>query len=574
MPVYSPAPVWSDRHRDILARSEFAFQKQSILLPFWQEIADNFYPERAHFTMSDRAPGNFADGLSTSYPLIVRRDLGDTFASQLRPEGVEWGEVKTNRPDEAIDETGRKYLQMMSKIERKAMYDKSAQFNRATKQADHDYAAFGNSVISCEVNLKAVSLLYRNWHLRDMAWLENAEGQICFITRKWDPTAIDLYKRFGPDGVHPNVKKMVEEDGGRNAYKCVPVRHIMIMSDDYAPSQPGPAGKWTQPWVSIYLDTENHHPLEEVGKSTSYYIIMRWQTVSGSPYAFSPAVTCGLPDGRLLQAQAYTLLRAGQMAVDPPRIAVGEAFRGDLSLFPGSVSWVDYEYDGKLEEVLRTIGAEKNQFPVGFSINERTEAMLREAFYLNKLVLPQRGPEMTAEEARFRVQEYVRQASPLFAPMIDDCNGQIWDHTFVNLRGVNAFGPPEAVPDSLKGAQVDYKFVSPLLQSQEQELPRIYLDSLQLCEAARPYDPAAPKMLNPQKALRAALRGRGTPADWMVDEDDMEELSAQMAQQQAVEAAAGQVAGAAGVAQQVGEAGKSLAEAGAAAEQPDQAAAA
>jgi hypothetical protein len=63
-----------------------------------------------------------------------------------------------------------------------------ALFTRATKEGDHDFAAFGQTCISVELNKLANGLLYRCWHLRDLAWMENEEGKIGFVARKWKPT--------------------------------------------------------------------------------------------------------------------------------------------------------------------------------------------------------------------------------------------------------------------------------------------------------------------------------------------------------------------------------------------------
>lgn len=547
-------PTWSDRHSDLVLKGNYILSERGPLLSFWQEIADNFYPERAQFTVSQSITGDFAEGLSTSYPLIVRRDLGNTVSTFLRPEGQEWGEITTNKPIEKVDGAGRLWTESASKITRKAMYDESAKFARATAAGDQDWAAFGQCVISCEINWRKVCLLYRTWHMKDMAWCENSDGDICFIVRDWECPAKDLVRIFGEDRVHPVVKALVNEQNGINSYRKIRVRHHMIMAGDYdmgtpAGSRPG------LPWVSVWLDMENRHVMEETGRRTSYYMIPRWVLVDGNPYAFSPAVTAGLPDARLLQAQAYTLLRAGQMYVDPPRVAIMEAFRGDLSLYPGSISWLDAAYEGKVDEALHTISQDKTSMPVGFNMSEMTMAMLRESFYISKLQLPN-TKEMTAEEARFRVAEYVRQAAPLFAPMQTEYNGQIWDHTFVNLRSVNAYGE---IPESLQGSQVDFKFKSPILQAEEQQLPRIMMDSIGLAQAAGQMDPAAAHMLNAQAALRDALRGAGAPQPWIASEDEMEQATADTHQQMATEQAAAQVAGAANVAEQVGNAGQSLA---------------
>jgi hypothetical protein len=52
----------------------------------WQEIAENFYPERADFTINRSLGTDFGAGMMTSYPFICRRDLGDQVGQMLRSE--------------------------------------------------------------------------------------------------------------------------------------------------------------------------------------------------------------------------------------------------------------------------------------------------------------------------------------------------------------------------------------------------------------------------------------------------------------------------------------------------------
>ncbi|QZN96684.1 portal protein [Symbiopectobacterium purcellii] len=58
--------------------------------------------------------------------------------------------------------------------------------------------------------------------------------------------------------------------------------------------------------------------------------------------------------------------------------------------------------------------------------------MIHQAFYLNSLTLPNTSG-MTAYEVSQRVQEYIRQATPLFAPMEPEYNGDLCDMTFSKL---------------------------------------------------------------------------------------------------------------------------------------------
>ena len=111
----------------------------------FQELAENFYPERADFTVTSSNLDRFASNLDTSYPITARRDLGNAFGAMLRPPGKEWFTVGIKKNN--IDEDGRKWLERATRIQRRAIYDRESNFVRATKEGDHDFGTFGQCVI-------------------------------------------------------------------------------------------------------------------------------------------------------------------------------------------------------------------------------------------------------------------------------------------------------------------------------------------------------------------------------------------------------------------------------------------
>lgn len=512
---------WNDRHKSLLARVEKLYSRGE-LTGLWQQIADNFYPERGDFVVNTKAnQTDYVDHLSTSYPLIVRRDLGDSIGGMLRPRGQQWFVTKTNKDDSQLDSAGRIFLESATKAQYRAMYDRIAQFTKATKQGDHDYAAFGQAVLSLELNLAESSLLYRNWHLRDVVWWENAIGQICGVARKWKTCPADAMRYFRGN-VHPEVIKKFEQDSGKGAYEnCLDFIHIVIKGDEYEYNPSVDSQGFLRPYVSIWMDPKNKFIMEESPKLTSYYIIPRWQTVSGSQYATSPAVVAGLPDARLIQAMTYTLLRAGEKAVDPPLMAVQEAVQSDIPMYPGGVTWVDSDYEGKLSEAMQPIQNDYRALPTALGMHETQMRMIETAFYINRLSMPPVTHEMTAEEARYRVQQYIRQALPLFEPIEHEYNAPICENTFQLLLSVNAFGPRNSMPDSLADQEVEFKFESPLIEARDQELARTFIDSKALIAEAADIYPAAAKILNAETALRDALRGRGAPETWVKGAEEM-----------------------------------------------------
>ena len=168
--------------KELRETADKLFGERTTFMVLLQEIAENFYSERADFTYRRSFGEEYADNLMTSYPTMIRRDLGNQFGSMLRPTAKEWFSMGLI-DDQTMDLEAKQYLDGVTKIMRRAMYDRKSQFTRATKEGDHDFAAFGQCIISVTPSADASHLIYRNWHIRDCAWQENENGEIGFFVR-------------------------------------------------------------------------------------------------------------------------------------------------------------------------------------------------------------------------------------------------------------------------------------------------------------------------------------------------------------------------------------------------------
>lgn len=512
----------------VVEQGERLFGKRLTLMSLWQEISNNFYVERADFTVERVIGITYAENLMTSYPLVARRDLGNAFGAMLRPTQTEWFDTTISREDR-LDDDGRVWLAYAKAVMRRAMYDRGANFARATKEADHDYAAFGQAVIQTSLNRKHDALLFRNWHLRDVAWAENAECMVDTVHRRWKPYARDAAKQF-PRTAGETLKRMAEKD----PYQEVELRHVVMPSEDFAEIPGMRARKTNQPFVSLYLDATNNDILEYTGGPTLGYVIPRWLTVSGSQYAYSPATVAALPDSRLLQAITLTLLEAGERFTNPPMLATQNAIRSDVQLFAGGITWVDAKYDERLGEVLRPLTQDRGGMPLGSEMRDQIKATLKECFYLDALEpLPEAGenPEMTAFEVGQRVQKYIRQAMPLFEPMEIDYNGALCEETFGLLLRNGAFGRMP-MPRSLAGQAVQFKFISPLSETLEAQKGQKLAQAKQMLALVADIAPEETKRLNARVALKDALLGNATPPAWLQPDSYMKLVDQHMAQQQ------------------------------------------
>lgn len=549
------------RVQDLIQQGDRLFSKRGSLHTLWQSIADNFYPERADFTRKRVEGDEFASHLMTGAPVLARRDLANSLSSILRPITQPWFFARTDNDDINEDATALKWLDAASDRMRRIMYNPKAQFVRATKQGDNDFSAFGQCVISVDRNKAMDGLLYRAWHLRDVAWCENSELEIDTIHRKWKLDARSMVELF-PKTVHDTVRKSVEKEPYKE-YNC---RHIVMPSHVYdLPDDMDRKRKL--PFISIVVDVDNQTILEEVPVLSIGYVIPRWVTVSGSQYAYSPASTIALPDARMLQAIGLTLLEAGQKAVDPPMIAKGEAIAGAVNTFAGGTTWVEADYDENSGDALRILpGSDKHQFQFGLDREAKIHEMISEAFYLNQLALPDLKGDMTAFEVQKRVEEYMRRARPLFEPMEAEYNGGLCEMTFDSLLRMGAFGSPLDMPPILANQNVRFQFESPLAAAADRAKASAFNSASQLLATAMEIDPTVKRDLDVDKAFRDALSAVGVPSKWIRPEEESNQLKAQdrdaAAKQAAVENATSLIHNGAAAAEQVGAAKQSLQAAG------------
>lgn len=543
------------RAKDLIQYGDDLFSKRMSLMSLWQEQADNFYSERADFTVNRSLGMDFASNLTTSFPLLCRRELANNVSTMLRPNDKEWFEVSTLREDR-LDDDSKKWLEWATNIQRRAMYDPASMFHVATAQGDNDFVTFGQSVKSLELTRERDALLYRCWHLRDVAWAENYKNQVDIFHRKAKPSLRQFCKEFKKEYQNEKVDARLKKD----PYGLIEYRHIVLPADEYEYQSPNfkDGVRLQHPYVSIYVDVENQNIISEKGIWNKRYIIPRWQTVSGSQYAYSPATVCALPDARLIQAFTLILLEAGEKAVTPPMVTPGGVIRSEVNLYAGGITSYDSEYDEKTGEVLRIIPHDYEGLRFGAEMRKDVMTMINNAFFLNKISLPPISKEMTAFEVGQRVTEYVRNAMPIFGPMETEENGATCEMTFDILRREGAFGGMLDMPQKLRGQDIQFKFTSPLHAAIDaQKVMQFNQAKVMLAEAAA-LDQGVVNMIDVRVAMRDALEGGGVPEKWMRSDAKLQQMDMKAQQQKQVQELLSTMNAGATVAKNIGDAQQSM----------------
>jgi hypothetical protein len=543
------------RVRDIIEQGDRRFTEHARVLPLWQTLAENFHPMRADYTRVRSPSEEFAAFLMSGRPALSFRELQNSFSGMLRPRDQQWFHPRTHseKINKAPDSRG--WLDWAGTMQRRIMYDPRAQFVRATKEADGDFCLTGNAVITVDPNQNMDGLLFRDWHLRDCAWGESVDRSINRVYFKWDPEACELQEKFGGNaGEYQISPKVKEAAAGKDKFRKIRCRRMLIPADDY--DMPA-AKRRGLGWISVYVDIENETILEEVATRTLRAVIPRWVTVSGSPIAYSPSAVLALPDARMLQEITLTILEAGQKAVDPPTISVGEAINGGINLYAGGNTSVDADYDERLGEVLRPMTLKHDGLQFAANREEKIEKTIDDAFFRSRIGMPTITKEMTAFETQKLYEDFIRGAIPLFEPVEVEYNAAICAETFDVSRDMGAFGSPYDMPPALRGQELRFEFDSPLQVAADRAKVGYFQQSVQIVAEGAQIDPSVRANFKIDTATRDTLGSVGGPAGWIATEDEAAAIKQQdAARAQALEAAQ-QMATGADVASKVANAGES-----------------
>lgn len=498
--------------RELSRRETKLFAAKGPLDSLNQELALNFYPERADFTVERSRGSEFALDVFDSEPMRCRRDLGNARASMLRPRGQQWFKVRL--PDPKLNEKPEvaRRLDWINARARSLIYQARAGFVRAAKQADQDVVTFGGGVISAEAaELRdgGKRLKVSNWHLRDCAWLDDADGSgQDFLARRFKASARHIKQKFPDAPLHDNIKNALEKEPDTEFKLC----HVMMLADEYTYQQK-PARNAR--YVSVYYDSDHEMLLRERPSDRFRYVVEKWGELTGSQYPYSPAAMTALPDARGIQTMALVLLEAGEKSLDPPLRATREAIKSDIDQGAGGITWVDGQYDEKTGPAISRLFPTDPNPPIGIDLIERTTQALRDTWYLTKLTLPQQAK--TAYETAQLVEEFIRANIPLFEPW-EAAVEMVLDEMLAVLIEIGEMGSVKEWGPDFARATLEWDFANPLQDAVERNKVNQAEQILGIAAGIEKLKPGTGgRNIDLDKMERDVTAATGAPADWQLD---------------------------------------------------------
>jgi hypothetical protein len=167
--------------------------------------------------------------------------------------------------------------------------------------------------------------------------------------------------------------------------------------------------------------------------------------------------------------------------------------------------------------------------PLGLNMEEQRRMAIRQAFYVDQLLLAQ-GSAMTATEVLQRNEEKMRLLGPVLGRLQSELLQPLISRSFALLLRAGLLPP---APEELQGQDIDIEYVSPLAKAQKltdlQSMLRGFEVMMQVAEIAPVMD-----YLDSDKLVQYLVEVTGIPARVIRSDEEVARIrrQAQQAQQQ------------------------------------------
>lgn len=522
------------RAQELIRIGSLAFTKASGWNSLCQELGELYYPLRADFTSEFSLGTDFATGVLDGFTINSRETLGNAIDSMLR-QG-DWFAVGTGdekRDKRAINAIA---LKRVTGMFRAIIDDYRTGFQRATKEADHDWVTFGNPVLSWEASPGRDHMLLRAWHPKCVAWMTDDAGMVNAVFRRGTMQARNIEKKFRTGAWRGTMAREIRDACRTNPSQEFPIMHVIIPSDEVYGWSARDMKRIRHKYASFYLDETHQENLSDQGTPVFQYVIPRYRTVSNFSRGFSPMAINSLPDGRMLQSMASVILEQGEKGIDPPIVVDQNVFKNDWNLYAGGITQGDLGDFDDIRKAMQVVNTSQGM-STGLELKADVRSLVAEAWLLNKLFLPN-VREMRELEVMVRTEEFRRAALPFFNPIESEYHSPMLS-TGLELAFHLGFIPTDILPDELQDQDVVWSFESPLKDAEGQKVVASFNAAVQIIAAGSEAEPGLAKQFNIAEAAIDAVMGAGAKPEWIKPEKERQAQRQEDQQVQKIQQVAG-----------------------------------
>ncbi|MGH2927928.1 MAG: portal protein, partial [Solirubrobacteraceae bacterium] len=453
-----------ERAREIIRLWERLNGDRTTWLVHWQDVTDYMLPNRADYII-ERTPGmKRMAKVFDSTPIWAAEQSAGGFYGLLTSPTLQWFflEPEDDRlgqvPEVAawLDEAARRLYAIFN----------GPRYNFASQAHELylDLVTIGTAAMAVLESPRS-KLRFSTRHMRECVIQENEEDRVDTLVRRWKYTAKQAVETWGEAAGERVVKAAADRPDEKFEFlHCVRPRAVRSAGRNDARHKA---------FESVYVSAADGAVISEGGFEEFPYLVPRFSKMSFEIYGRGSGMTA-LPDVKMLNAMAKTVLKGAQKVVDPPLQVPDDGFMVPIKTVPGGLNYYRAGSQDRIEP-MQTNG----QISLGIEMVNALRQAIKSEFYLDLLAMPSdpsdplaAGKGVTATwVVRDRDQKLVLMA-PILARLYAEFLGPLVDRTFAiawrqsrAMRwGAGALLPEP--PAELSGAALRVRYVSPIEAAQ------------------------------------------------------------------------------------------------------------
>lgn len=549
-----PAPQDITGH-ELLRKAERAFVTPERLnaQKTWKLLTEFILPNENRGWFGDPSKGIRRDRrVYDSCAIQSNRDLASAMQSTITSPSAKWSRIRFKEEKLNEDNQALEWLDGVSDVFHDALNESN--FDRQIGRGYPCLSGLGMMILFQDEDFN-----FTCWSLVNVSWVENDNGVIDTVYRKFKLTIKALYDKFG-DKIGQEFLDKLEKHPLEEVeiYHIIEPRHKDLVK--YNPLKL--AGPLERPYASYYIIHKNGCIVEESGFYEFPVFVARWSCLPDEVYGFGPG-SVALPDVRSLNKVREESLKALAKAVNPPIITskqnmVSGDFRpGGTIVVRDPSQFKEFITQTKFDAVKLEVEDLKNS--------------IKSTFYIDKLLLPPRNE--TGEMTAYEVSQRLEQMQQILGPVLSRFNSEFLNPLVMRSMNIllrkNRIKPlPKSVEQKLSiearaihnKATLDLNivFVNSLARSQQMsELQNVQQWVQEIMQLAQ-MKPEALDTVNSDAIVAYSAKVRTIPESMLVPQQQVNAIRQQRQKQQQAQAALQQGQQAGDIAQSMGAAKQAM----------------
>lgn len=388
--------------------------------------------------------------------------LAGALHSFLTNPYTKWFALTTGEPDIDKDDTAREWLEDTERRMLNVLNDSN--FQTEVHEFYLDLCGPSTACLLMEEDDEQI-VRFSSKFIANYVIAENSKGIVDTVMCEWSWTAQKIAEEFGIK----NLTKKVKEAYDKQQDTLFKIIHGVYPQDKF---KKHPALKQFD-FISHYVCVEDEADLNVEGFYEQPYIVSRWSKASDEEWGRGPGFAA-LPEAKIINKMTEIIIKAAQKSMDPPISVPDDGYILPLRTYPGGLNFRRAGVEDKIEPVFN----KEIRVDFGMDIMEAHRQRIKQAFYVDQLMLPNNRTQKTATEINQRTEENLRLMGPMMGRQETEFLTPMINRLFKIMDRKGMFKDMPAIMERAKGLSVQYTSTIAKMQrfSEAQSIQRTMQD--------------------------------------------------------------------------------------------------